>query len=29
MAFFSLIHSHIPRGEEADKLRWRLNRKGL
>jgi hypothetical protein len=28
MAFFSLIHSHTPRGEEADKLRWRLNGKG-
>jgi hypothetical protein len=28
-AFFSLIHSHTPRGEEADKLHWRLNRKGV
>ena len=28
MAFFSLIHSHTPRGEEADNLRWRLNGKG-
>jgi hypothetical protein len=29
MAFFSLIHSHIPRGESADKMHWRLNRKGV
>ena len=29
MAFFSLIHSHIPKGETVDKLRWRLNRKGV
>ena len=26
--FFFVIHSHTPRGEEADKLRWRLNWKG-
>ena len=29
MAFFSLIHSHIPRGESADKMHWCLNRKGV
>jgi hypothetical protein len=28
MAFFSLLHSHTPQGENADKLHWRLNRKG-
>jgi hypothetical protein len=28
-AFFSLIHSHTPRGESADKMRWCLNRQGV
>ena len=27
-AFLSLIHSHTPRGEDVDKLHWRLTRKG-
>jgi hypothetical protein len=26
---FSLIHSHIPQGVDADKLHWKLNRKGI
>jgi hypothetical protein len=28
MSFFSLLHSHTPRGEDEDKLKWKLNRKG-
>ena len=28
-AFFSLLHSHTPRGEEVDKLVWGPSRKGI
>jgi hypothetical protein len=26
--FFSILHSHIPRSVDVDKLHWRLNRNG-
>uniref|UniRef100_A0A2N9HB87 Reverse transcriptase domain-containing protein n=1 Tax=Fagus sylvatica TaxID=28930 RepID=A0A2N9HB87_FAGSY len=29
VAFFSLLHSHTPRGVEGDKLAWRPGRKGI
>lgn len=28
MSFFSLLHTHTPRRGDADKLTWKLNRKG-